>query len=79
VFVLTKQFDPTEVSSGHEKTQNLAIFSKLDKEPLAKRTKSGGDEVLNVRKAVKIASQGKGSAALVRQSEGGKGKKRGKR
>ena len=73
------QFDPTEVSSAREKTQNMAILSNLDKAPVAKRTKTGGDEVLNVRKAVKIASQGRGSAALARQSDGGKSKKKGKR
>lgn len=52
----------------------MEILSKLDREPSVKKSKSGGD-VLNVRKAVKFASQGKGSAALARQSSGGKGKK----
>lgn len=70
------QFDPTEASASAEKSQNMAIFSKLDREPSAKKAKDG-DEGLNVRKAVRFASKGKGSAALARTS--GAGKQRGKR
>ncbi|KAI0092696.1 ribosome biogenesis regulatory protein-domain-containing protein [Irpex rosettiformis] len=70
-----RKFEPAEVSSSTEKSHNLAILSKLDREPSAKKAKSGGDDVLNVRKAVRFASKGKGSAALARQSGGGKGKK----
>lgn len=40
----------------------------------APENKSGAD-VLNVRKAVRFASKGKGSASLVRETRGGKGKK----
>ena len=66
-----------------EKSHNLAILAKLDKEPAAKKSKksapsSGGSDVLNVRKAIRTASKGKGSAALAREgsgSKGGKGKK----
>lgn len=77
---LFPQFDPTEVSASSEKSHNLAIISKLDREPLAKKAKktesgSGGD-VLNVRKAIRSASKGKGSAALVGDRGGGKGQKR---
>ena len=52
----------------------MAILSKLDREPTSKKRKVGGDDVLNVRKAVKIASKGKGSAALARESGGQKRK-----
>ena len=72
------QFEPTEISASQEKSQNLAILSKLDKEPSAKKSKtSSGGDVLNVRKAIRSASKGKGSAALAREgaSKGGKGKK----
>ena len=41
---------------------------------MAKKAK-GGDAVLNVRKAVRAASMGKGSAALARDSNAKKGKK----
>ena len=68
------QFEATEVSADREKSQNLSILSKLDREPATKRVK-GGDEVLNVRKAVRAASKGKGSAALAKESSGKKGKK----
>ena len=37
---------------------------------------SGGDEVLNVRKAIRFASKGKGSAALARGKLDGKKSKR---
>lgn len=53
----------------------MAILSKLGQEPSAKKSRADGSDVLNVRKAVRFASQGKGSAALARQSSGGKGKK----
>ncbi|KAI0920970.1 hypothetical protein AcW1_004898 [Taiwanofungus camphoratus] len=77
---IKRKFDPTEVSASSEKSHNLAIISKLDREPLAKKAKktesgSGGD-VLNVRKAIRSASKGKGSAALVGDRGGGKGQKR---
>ena len=73
------QFDPTEVSAEREKSQNLAILSKLDKDPGAKKAKKakkseGGDDVLNVRKAIRSASKGKGSASLARSSSGKKSK-----
>ena len=68
------QFDPTEVSAKAEQSQNMAILSKLDREPEAKKSKTSSD-VLNVRKAVRFASKGKGSAALAGDANGKKGKK----
>lgn len=65
------------MSAKAEQSQNLAILSKLDREPESKRSKTGSD-VLNVRKAVRFASKGKGSAALARDA-GGKNGKKGKR
>ncbi|KAI0638437.1 ribosome biogenesis regulatory protein-domain-containing protein [Trametes polyzona] len=81
---MKRKFEPTEMPAESEKSHNLAILAKLDKEPVAKKSKkssqeSGGSDVLNVRKAIRSASKGKGSAALARKS-GGKGKKtKGKR
>ncbi|KAI0776198.1 ribosome biogenesis regulatory protein-domain-containing protein [Trametes elegans] len=77
-----RKFEPAEISAESEKSHNLAILSKLDKEPVAKKFKkssqtSGGSDVLNVRKAIRSASKGKGSAALAR--EGGSKGKKGKR
>ncbi|TFK94225.1 RRS1-domain-containing protein [Polyporus arcularius HHB13444] len=79
-----RKFDPTEISAASEKSRDLAILSKLDKEPSTKKTKSSessASDVLNVRKAIRSASKGKGSAALAREAGGGKGKnfKKGKR
>ncbi|KZT71506.1 RRS1-domain-containing protein [Daedalea quercina L-15889] len=71
-----RKFDPTEVSASAEKSHNLAILQKLDREPAAKKAKSSsGDNVLNVRKAIRSVSKGKGSAALARGDGGGKAKK----
>ncbi|KAI9068456.1 RRS1-domain-containing protein [Trametes sanguinea] len=74
---LTLQFEPTEMSAESEKSHNLAILSKLDKEPAAKKSKKSaeGSDVLNVRKAIRATSKGKGSAALASGGKGGKGKK----
>lgn len=66
------QFDPTEVSASNEKSHNLAIFQGLDRGPTAKKSRSSGDDVLNVRKAIRSASKGKGSAALSREGGGAK-------
>lgn len=71
---LNMKFDPAEISASSEKSNNLALLSKLDREPTTKKSKTG-DSVLNVRKAVRFASQGRGSAALARDSAGSKGRK----
>ncbi|KAI9000766.1 ribosome biogenesis regulatory protein-domain-containing protein [Trametes punicea] len=76
---MKRKFEPTEMSAENEKSHNLAILAKLDKEPVAKKHKkavpnSGNSDVLNVRKAIRSASKGKGSAALAKES-GRKGKK----
>ncbi|KAI0375911.1 RRS1-domain-containing protein [Pilatotrama ljubarskyi] len=77
-----RKFEPTEKAAASEKSHNLAILAKLDKEPAAKKSRratqeSAGSDVLNVRKAIRSASKGKGSAALAR--EGGKKGKKGKK
>ncbi|KAL7282600.1 RRS1-domain-containing protein [Trametes coccinea BRFM310] len=74
---MKRKFEPTEMSAESEKSHNLAILSKLDKEPAAKKSKktAEGSDVLNVRKAIRATSKGKGSAALASGGKGGKGKK----
>lgn len=77
--LVLSQFDPTEVSSTSEKSNNLAILSKLDREPQTKKAKrytepsAGTSEVLNVRKAVRHETKGVGAVAF-RKDVGGKGK-----
>lgn len=77
---IKRKFDPAEVSANMEKSNNLAILSKLDRQPVTKKTKSSSadgppkENVLNVRKAIRSASKGKGSAALAKQGAA-KGKK----
>ncbi|KAH9850832.1 ribosome biogenesis regulatory protein-domain-containing protein [Lenzites betulinus] len=76
---MKRKFEPTEIAAANEKSNNMAILAKLDREPSSKKSKhsaqgSNSSDVLNVRKAIRTASRGKGSAALARES-GGKGKK----
>lgn len=54
----------------------MAILSKIERDPSAKKSRTGGDDVVNVRKAVRFASKGKGSAALAKEADGGKRKGR---
>ncbi|KAI0082348.1 RRS1-domain-containing protein [Panus rudis PR-1116 ss-1] len=70
---MKRKFDPTEVSADQEKANNLALLSKLDREPAVKKSKKS-DDVLNVRKAVRAVSRGKGSTALTKAG-GKKGKR----
>jgi len=74
-----RKFEPAEASVEREKQNNLALLSKLDGAPKQKKARKdgdGGDGVLNVRKAVRFASQGKGSIALAKRASGSdKGKK----
>lgn len=69
-----------------EKDVSLALVSKLDREGWSSSVKKarkdgggdGGEEgVLNVRKAVRYASKGRGAASMVskRGGRGGKGKR----
>ncbi|TFY64710.1 hypothetical protein EVJ58_g2441 [Rhodofomes roseus] len=63
------KFDKT--LEGEKKLKG--VKRKLDREPAMKKAKSaGGHDVLNVRKAIRSASKGKGSAALAREGGGGK-------
>lgn len=62
------QFDPTEVSVEQEKNASLSLFAKMDsdhkkmgKEPRAEEAQ------LNIQKAVRFASRGKGGLALGRE------------
>ncbi|KAK7695367.1 hypothetical protein QCA50_000001 [Cerrena zonata] len=69
-----RKFDPAEVSADKEKSSNMAILSQLGREPGDKKSRKSGDNVVNVRKAVRAVSGGKGSAALAQRSNG-KGRK----
>jgi len=70
-----RKFEPTESS---EAKNSLAIISKLDGES-KKPKKDGGDDVLNVRKAIRTASRGRGAVALGRDKAGTRGGRGGKR
>jgi len=76
-----------------EKSANLALIRKMENSSSSKRARRGGGEdgggggdgndVLNVRKAVRFASRGEGAVALARKpaptANSGKHKNKGKR
>ncbi|THH12235.1 hypothetical protein EW145_g108 [Phellinidium pouzarii] len=75
-----RKYDPTERPVEDEKKSSLALISKLDGS--TKKTRKDGDAVLNVRKAVRFVSKGKGGVALTREvtlKKGSKTKSEGKR
>ncbi|KAI0060850.1 RRS1-domain-containing protein [Artomyces pyxidatus] len=73
-----RKFEPAERSIESEKKSNLALLSKLDGTHKKPRREGGGDDVLNVRKAVRFASKGQGGVALGRKSGGSDGKQKGR-
>ncbi|KLO19929.1 RRS1-domain-containing protein [Schizopora paradoxa] len=77
---IKRKFDPTERSVESEKKSALALISKIDGQPKkAKISPEGGTgDALNVRKAVRFASKGKGGVALA-QGQTGKRQKGSKR
>ncbi|TFY72325.1 hypothetical protein EVG20_g663 [Dentipellis fragilis] len=78
---MKRKFDPAETSVESEKKSNLALLGKLDGESKRPRKAGGGDDTLNVRKAVRFASKGQGGVSLARKAGGASGgqKGRGKR
>jgi len=77
---MKRKFDPTEGSSEREKKASLALLSRMDSDAkkMRKEPPVSGEETLNVRKAVRFASKGRGGAALGRASAA-RGKGRGGR
>lgn len=49
-------------------------MSKLDGETKRSKKDGGGDDVLNVRKAIRSQSRGRGGVALGRDGGGGRGR-----
>ena len=68
LFINCSQFDPTEVSMEQEKNKSLSLFVKMNSDH-EKMVKPGAEKTeLNVRKAVRFASKGKGGLALGREA-----------
>ncbi|KAF7981697.1 hypothetical protein HWV62_32266 [Athelia sp. TMB] len=69
---IKRKFEPTE---SNETQNSLAIMSKLDGETKRTKKEAGrdGDDVLNVRKAIRSASRGRGGIALGRAATAGRG------
>jgi len=77
-----RKFTPNEVSAADERTQSLAMITKMDGRPTPSKTVKPSrpnpgktEDVLNVRKAVKFASKGGGSLSLAKATEKVKAKK----
>ncbi|KAF9048111.1 RRS1-domain-containing protein [Hymenopellis radicata] len=72
-----RKFDPAEASIESEKNASIALLSKMDSDAKKMRRapeREKGDAVLNVRKAVRFASKGRGGVALGRDASKVKGK-----
>lgn len=76
-----RKFDSNEQAGDSERKTSLALLSKMDSDSRKMRTRpsSGGDETINVRKAVKFVSKGKGAVAMGKEAASKKKFKSGKR
>ncbi|KAF8339043.1 ribosome biogenesis regulatory protein-domain-containing protein [Cantharellus anzutake] len=79
-----RKFKSNEITAAEEKDASLALLSRLEKGGgLAKKSKTvhaqgpDGENVLNVRKAIRFASKGGGAAALAKESPRRNGKSNG--
>jgi len=77
---IKRKFEPNEQSVENEKKASLAILSKLDGSLKSRKdpSRTTNDTVLNVRKAIRFASNGRGAAALGRDLDKNVRKKAGK-
>jgi len=74
------KFDPTEAPLENEKKASLDLLAKMESDgKKMRREPRAEDAELNVRKAVRFASKGRGGLALGREMSGGRGKARGGR
>ncbi|KAJ6531316.1 ribosome biogenesis regulatory protein-domain-containing protein [Mycena capillaripes] len=69
-----RKFEPTEKPLEDEKNASLALISRMGSDAKKTRREPAPEEnVLNVRKAVRFASKGRGGVALGRSALGGRG------
>ncbi|KAF9462073.1 RRS1-domain-containing protein [Collybia nuda] len=73
-----RKFDPTEAPIESEKQASLALLSRLDSDSKKMRKEPQEESVLNVRKAVRFASKGRGGLALGREAAGGRSSRGGR-
>ncbi|CAA7260127.1 unnamed protein product [Cyclocybe aegerita] len=73
-----RKFEPNEVSGTQEKNASLTLIAKMesDSKKMRKEPRPENSD-LNVRKAVRFASKGRGGAAMGRELAGGKSKGKG--
>ncbi|KAJ7723973.1 ribosome biogenesis regulatory protein-domain-containing protein, partial [Mycena maculata] len=69
-----RKFEPTEKPLQEEKNDSLALIARMGSDAKKTRREPAPEEsVLNVRKAVRFASRGRGGVALGRAASGGRG------
>ncbi|KAG6861859.1 hypothetical protein C0995_011156 [Termitomyces sp. Mi166 len=78
-----RKFDPTEKSVADEAKASVALLSKMESDARKTRREPQAEEsVLNTRKAIRVASKGRGGLAMAKEATAGKrrgGKRGGKR
>lgn len=70
---IKRKFDPNEKSGQVERSSQLAVLGRID------RQAAKGASEINVRKAIKHASAGHGTAALAAKTEGSTTNKKSRR
>jgi len=81
--ISAQQFEPIEASAQDEKQASIALIQRMDSDTKKMSEPRKEEGVLNVRKAVRFASKGRGGLALGREAagksrrggKGGKGKR----
>ncbi|PWN36118.1 RRS1-domain-containing protein [Meira miltonrushii] len=71
---IKRKFEANEVDASKERASHMALLNKMTNGTLAASKRNGDKDLVNVRKAVRFASDGKGSRVLA----GDKGKPKGK-
>ncbi|KIL70305.1 hypothetical protein M378DRAFT_189851 [Amanita muscaria Koide BX008] len=77
---IKRKFNPTEENAEDERKASLALLSKIESD--AKKMRKDPqreDNIVNVRKAIRHASKGKGALAMAGKSDGKGNKRKGKR
>lgn len=62
---IKRKFEANEVNASRERASHLALLNKMTNGSVAASKRSGEKDLVNVRKAVRFASDGKGSLGLV--------------
>ncbi|KAH0445952.1 hypothetical protein IEQ34_025213 [Dendrobium chrysotoxum] len=73
---IKRKFEANEVDASKERASHMALLNKMTNGTLATNKRNGDKDLVNVRKAVRFASDGKGSRVLAGDLGKSKGKSR---